>query len=99
MKKKPLLLFRHRLRRLGLKVETGIAKTGVVGLLELGKEGKTLMIRADMDALPVQEKTGLPFTSTHEGVMHACGHDAHMAMALGAASASQQDQRRMERQH
>ena len=74
------------LRSLGLKVETGIAKTGVVGLLELGKEGKTLMIRADMDALPVQEKTGLPFTSTHEGVMHACGHDAHMAMALGAAS-------------
>jgi amidohydrolase len=75
-----------RLRTLGLKVETGIAKTGVVGLLELGKEGKTLMIRADMDALPMQEKTGLPFASTHEGVMHACGHDAHMAMALGAAS-------------
>ena len=74
------------LRKLGLKVETGIARTGVVGLLELGKEGKTLMIRADMDALQVQEKTGLPFASTHEGVMHACGHDAHMAMALGAAS-------------
>lgn len=74
------------LTRLGLKVETGIAKTGVVGLLELGKGGKTLMIRADMDALPVQEKTGLPFASIHEGVMHACGHDAHMAMALGAAS-------------
>jgi amidohydrolase len=74
------------LRKLGLKVETEIAKTGVVGLLELGKEGKTLMIRADMDALQVQEKTGLPFASTHEGVMHACGHDAHMAMALGAAS-------------
>lgn len=74
------------LRKLGLKVETGIAKTGVVGLLELGKEGKTLMIRADMDALQVQEKTGLPFASGHDGVMHACGHDAHMAMALGAAS-------------
>jgi amidohydrolase len=76
---------RH-LKKLGLKVETGIAKTGVVGLLELGTEGKTLMIRADMDALQVQEKTGLPFASTREGVMHACGHDAHMAMALGAAS-------------
>jgi amidohydrolase len=75
-----------RLRTLGLKVETGIAKTGVVGLLELGKQGKTLMIRADMDGLPIQEKTGLPFASTHEGVMHACGHDAHMAMAMGAAS-------------
>ncbi len=77
----------ERLRNLGLKVETGIAKTGVVGLLELGKGGKTLMIRADMDALPMEEKTGLSFASTHEGVMHACGHDAHMAMALGAASA------------
>ncbi len=75
-----------RLERMGLKVETGIAKTGVVGLLEVGKEGKTLMIRADMDALQVQEKTGLPFASGHDGVMHACGHDAHMAMALGAAS-------------
>jgi amidohydrolase len=75
-----------RLRSLGLKVQTGIAKTGVVGLLELGTEGRTLMIRADMDALPVEEKTGLPFASTHRGVMHACGHDAHMAMALGAAS-------------
>jgi amidohydrolase len=74
-----------RLRSLGLKVQTGIAKTGVVGLLELGKEGRTLMIRADMDALPVEEKTGLPFASTHRGAMHACGHDAHMAMALGAA--------------
>jgi len=76
---------RH-LKKLGLKVKTGIAKTGVVGLLELGKAGKTLIIRADMDALQVQEKTGLPFASTHEGVMHACGRDAHMAMALGAAS-------------
>jgi amidohydrolase len=76
----------ERLRNLGLAVQTGVAKTGVVGLLEIGKQGKTLMIRADMDALPIQEKTGLPFASTHEGVMHACGHDAHMAMALGAAS-------------
>lgn len=77
----------ERLKNMGLKVETGIAKTGVVGLLKLGKGGKTLIIRADMDALPMEEKTGLPFASTHEGVMHACGHDAHMAMALGAASA------------
>jgi amidohydrolase len=74
------------LRKTGLKVKTGIAKTGVVGLLETGKRGKTLMIRADMDALPLKEETGLPFASTHEGMMHACGHDAHMAMALGAAS-------------
>jgi len=74
------------LKELGLEVETGIAKTGVVGLLKLGKPGKTLMIRADMDALPLEEDTGLPFASTHDGCMHACGHDAHMAMVLGTAS-------------
>jgi len=74
------------LRNLGLKVETGVAGTGVLGLLELGKRGKTLMIRADMDALQIQEETGLPFVSVHPGMMYACGHDAHMAMALGAAS-------------
>ena len=74
------------LMELGLEVQTGIAETGVVGLLELGNKGKTLMIRADMDALPIPEKTGLPFSSLHEGLMHACGHDAHMAMALGASS-------------
>jgi amidohydrolase len=69
----------------GLAVQTGIAKYGVVGLLETAKPGPTLMIRADMDALPITEQTGLPFASTHEGAMHACGHDAHMAMAIGAA--------------
>lgn len=74
------------LKKKGLKIETGVAKTGVVGLLELGNKGKTLMIRAEMDALQVQEKTGLPFASTHKGFMHACGHDGHMAMALGAAT-------------
>lgn len=74
------------LRKTGLEVHTGIAETGVVGLLETGRKGKTLMIRADMDALPLKEETGLPFASTHEGMMHACGHDAHMAMALTAAS-------------
>ncbi len=73
------------LKNVGLKVRSGVAKTGVVGLLELGEGGKTLMIRADIDAVQVEEKTGLPFASSHEGVMHACGHDAHMAMALGAA--------------
>jgi amidohydrolase len=74
------------LKKIGLRIETGIAQTGVVGLLELGEKGKTLMIRADMDALQVHEETGLPFASTHRGFMHACGHDAHMAMALGAAT-------------
>jgi amidohydrolase len=62
---------------------------GVVSLLKGGSPGKTLMIRADMDALPVQEETGLPFASEHPGAMHACGHDANMAMALGAAAVLQ----------
>jgi amidohydrolase len=76
----------ERLKELGLAVQTGIAVHGVVGLLTGGRPGPTLMIRADMDALPMAEETGLPFASTHPGCMHACGHDAHMAMALGAAA-------------
>jgi len=74
------------LRREKIEVQTGIAQTGVVGLLKGGADGKTLLLRADMDALPIKEETGLPFASAHEGIMHACGHDAHMAMALGAAT-------------
>jgi amidohydrolase len=70
---------------MGVAVKEKVAKTGVVGLLEGEEPGKTVMIRADMDALPVEEQTGLSFASTHKGVMHACGHDCHMAMALGAA--------------
>ena len=57
-----------------------------MGLLKTGRPGPTLLIRADMDALPLTEETGLPFASTHAGVMHACGHDAHVAMALVAAT-------------
>ncbi len=74
------------LKQEGLEVQTGIAKFGVAGLWACNGPGKTLMIRADMDALAVKEETGLPFTSTHEGAMHACGHDGHMAMALGAVT-------------
>jgi amidohydrolase len=74
------------LSSLGLEVQTGIAQFGVVGLLNTGRPGPTLMIRADMDALPLKEDTGLDFASEHEGAMHACGHDAHMAMVLGAAT-------------
>jgi len=70
----------------GLAVQTGIATYGVVALLKTGRPGPTLLIRADMDALPLTEETGLPFASTHAGVMHACGHDAHVAMALAAAT-------------
>jgi len=68
-----------------LEVTTGIAETGIIALLKTGRPGKTLLIRADMDALPIAEETGLPFTSTHDNMMHACGHDGNMAMALIAA--------------
>jgi amidohydrolase len=74
------------LNSLGLEVQTGIAQYGVVGLLKTDRPGPTLMIRADMDALPLKEDTGLDFASEHEGAMHACGHDAHMTMVLGAAT-------------
>ncbi|MFA3791170.1 amidohydrolase [Aliiglaciecola sp. SL4] len=87
---------------LGMEVETGIAYTGVVGILKGAKPGKVVALRADMDALPVTEKTGLSFASTQRtqynakevGVMHACGHDAHMAILLGTAKvlASMQEQ-------
>lgn len=73
------------LQKLGLKVERGIAGTGVVALLNTGRPGPCIALRADMDALPLQESTGLPFSSRHDGTMHACGHDGHMAMLLGAA--------------
>lgn len=75
------------LREEGFEVQTGIARYGVVGLMDTGRPGPTLLIRADMDALPVREETNLPFKSIHEGAMHACGHDAHMTMVLGAAKA------------
>jgi amidohydrolase len=74
------------LNSLGLEVKTKIARYGVVGLMKTGRAGPTLMIRADMDALPLTENTGLAFASEHQGAMHACGHDAHMAMVLGAAT-------------
>lgn len=74
-----------RLNRLGLTVKSGIARYGVLGAMGLSRPGKTLMLRSELDALPVTEATGLPFASTHDGAMHACGHDGHMAMVLGAA--------------
>jgi amidohydrolase len=81
------------LRDLGLKVKTGIAHTGVVGILEGGKEGPVVGLRADIDALPVKERADVPFKSTKTttylgkevGVSHACGHDTHIAMLMGAA--------------
>jgi len=75
----------RELRKLGIEVETGVAKTGVVGLLNKNKKGKTVALRADMDALPVTEMTDLPFKSKNPGRMHACGHDVYMSCVIGAA--------------
>ena len=73
------------LRDVGLDVTEGVARTGVVAHVEGGRPGPTVALRADIDALPIVEATGLDFASEHEGRMHACGHDAHTAMLLGAA--------------
>jgi amidohydrolase len=83
----------EELRRMGLEPRTGVAHTGVVAIIEGGRPGPLVAIRADIDGLPVTEQTGLPFASTARseyngqevGVMHACGHDAHISMGLGAA--------------
>jgi len=74
------------LKSIGYKPKTKIAKTGVMAELKGMGEDKTLLLRSDIDALPIKEETGLPFASKHEGKMHACGHDGHMAMLLGAAT-------------
>jgi amidohydrolase len=86
-------LVADHLRSLGLEVRTGVARTGVIGVLRGGRPGGVVALRADMDALPVQEQTGLPFASKVTGeyqgqtvpVAHACGHDSHVAMLMGAA--------------
>jgi amidohydrolase len=78
-------LVAERLRALGLEVRHPIAKTGVVGVLVGGRPGGVVALRADMDALPIEETKELPFKSRNPGVMHACGHDAHTAILLGAA--------------
>lgn len=86
-------LVAEHLRRLGMDVKTGVAKTGVVGLLKGGKPGPVVALRADMDGLPVTERTPVPFASKvradyngqEVGVSHACGHDTHVAMLMGAA--------------
>ncbi|WP_288390644.1 amidohydrolase [uncultured Acinetobacter sp.] len=86
-------LVQSELKSYGIEVKTGYAKTGVVGILKGAKPGPVMALRADMDALPMQEQTGLPFASQtkaiYQGkesyVMHACGHDAHTAMLLSAA--------------
>jgi amidohydrolase len=81
------------LRKLGIEVQTGVAYTGVVGILKGGKPGPVIALRADIDALPVPERANLPFKSVVKtvynndsvSVMHACGHDSHVAILMGTA--------------
>lgn len=75
----------RELRSLGLEVSTGIAETGVMALIEGGQPGRVVMLRFDMDALPIEEQTGVAYASQNPGIMHACGHDGHMAIGLTVA--------------
>ena len=79
-------LIAKKLKKLGIKYQTGIAETGVVAKLIVDESAPTVAIRADMDALPVTENTGLPYSSKNPGIMHACGHDGHIAIVLGTAA-------------
>jgi hippurate hydrolase len=75
----------RELEEYGIAYERGIGGTGIVAWIDKGKPGTTIGLRADMDALPIEEETGLPYASKESGVMHACGHDGHVTMLLGAA--------------
>jgi amidohydrolase len=79
------LYLKERLRELGLDLKTCPTETGAVALLDTGRPGKTVMLRADIDALPIREESGVDFPSRDDGRMHACGHDAHMAIMIGVA--------------
>ncbi len=80
----------ERLRALGIETHTGIGGTGVVGVIAGDQPGPAIMLRADMDALPMPEENDVPYVSQNPGVTHACGHDAHVAMLLGAAQILQE---------
>src|SRR6058998_2436321 len=75
----------ERLRALGLEVRTGVGRTGVLATVRGKRPGKTVLLRADMDALPIQEENETPYRSQNPGKMHACGHDCHTSVLLGVA--------------
>ena len=83
-------VIQKKLKQMKIEVKSGIAKTGLLGTINGNQSGKTIALRADMDALPIQETSNVPYKSVNKGVMHACGHDGHIAMLLGAASALNQ---------
>ena len=83
------------LGQLGLEVQTGVGKTGVIGILEGAGDGPTLLYRADMDALPIEEENSADYASSESGKMHACGHDGHTAIALGIAKLLSNHRRRL----
>ena len=85
----------ERLDELGLPYRIGFAGTGIVARLETGRPGPVTAFRADMDALPISEETGLPFASEHAGVMHACGHDLHSGVLLGLAAQLNSERERL----
>ncbi|WP_088102248.1 M20 family metallopeptidase [Halalkalibacter urbisdiaboli] len=82
--------------KLGVEVKCGVGGRGVVGYIKGGKPGKTVALRADFDALPIQEETGLPFASKNPGVMHACGHDGHTATLLVVAKVLMEHQEKLQ---
>ena len=93
--KETSLYIQQVLTELGISFETGFFGTAVLGTIKGDLPGKTVALRADMDALPVTELTGLPFASKNKGVMHACGHDGHMSILLGAAAVLQSMKRQL----
>jgi len=83
---KTAAFIKERLQEFGVdEIHDGIAQTGIVAIINGKGEGPTIGLRADFDGLPIEEETGVDYASTHAGKMHACGHDGHTAMLLGAA--------------
>ena len=89
-------VIKQKLIDMGIEVQSGIAKTGLIADIPGYKPGKMIALRADMDALPIQETSNVSYKSLNDGVMHACGHDGHIAMLLGAANAINQIKDKLE---